>query len=75
MSDHGLPCLANCSLLFTGHPLRGRPAAAKAAGFDAIEFWWPGPDQPVPADADADAFVRAIGARLARQFRPQRGRP
>ena len=71
MSDHGLSYLANCSIMFTEHPLLRRPAAAKAAGFDAIEFWWPGPDQPVPADA----FVRAIGARLARQFRPQRGRP
>ena len=33
--------LANCSLLFTELPLLERPAAAKAAGFDAIEFWWP----------------------------------
>ena len=38
MSDHGLPYLANCSLLFTEHPLLARPAAAKA-----VEFWWPRP--------------------------------
>jgi hydroxypyruvate isomerase len=68
MSDHGLSYLANCSIMFTEHPLLRRPAAAKAAGFDAIEFWWPWPDQPVPGDADADAFVRAVleaGVRLA----------
>jgi hydroxypyruvate isomerase len=52
--------LANCSMLFTERPLLERPAAAKAAGFDAVEFWWPWPDQPVPADADVDAFVRAV---------------
>jgi hydroxypyruvate isomerase len=52
--------LANCSMLFTEVPLLQRPAAAKAAGFDAVEFWWPWPDQPVPADADVDAFVNAI---------------
>ncbi len=52
--------LANCSMLFTEVPLLQRPAAAKAAGFDAIEFWWPWPDQPVPADADVERFVGAI---------------
>ena len=52
--------LANCSLLFTEYPLLERPAAAKAAGFDAVEFWWPWPDHPVPSDADAGAFVRAV---------------
>ena len=54
-------------MLFTERPLLQRPAAAKAAGFDAVEFWWPWPDQPVPADAEVDAFVRAIrdaGVRL-----------
>ena len=60
MSHSGLDYLVNCSMLFTERPLLERPAAARAAGFDAIEFWWPWPDQPVPADADADAFVRAI---------------
>jgi hydroxypyruvate isomerase len=53
--------LVNCSILFTELPLLQRPAAAKRAGFDAVEFWWPWPDQPVPSDADIDAFVRAIG--------------
>ena len=60
MTDHGLRYLANCSIMFTEHPLLERPAAAKAAGFDAVEFWWPWPDQPVPGDAEVDAFVRAV---------------
>jgi hydroxypyruvate isomerase len=63
-----LPYLANCSILFTEVPLLERPAAAKAAGFDTVEFWWPWPDQPVPADADIDAFVEAVqgaGVQLA----------
>ena len=60
MDDHGLNYLVNCSMLFTERPLLERPAAARAAGFDAIEFWWPWPEQPVPADAEIDAFVGAI---------------
>lgn len=60
MEDHGLDYLVNCSMLFTEWPLLERPAAAKAAGFDAIEFWWPWPDQPVPTDGELDAFVRAV---------------
>ncbi len=66
--SHPLRFLANCSLLFTERPLLERPAAAKAAGFDAIELWWPWADQPVPADADVDALVTAVedaGVQLA----------
>ncbi|MBV9796385.1 MAG: TIM barrel protein [Actinobacteria bacterium] len=59
-AGHTLPYLANCSLLFTEEPLLQRPAAAAAAGFTAIEFWWPWPDQPVPADRDVDQFVAAV---------------
>jgi hydroxypyruvate isomerase len=51
---------ANCTFLFTELPLLQRPAAAAAAGFAAVEFWWPWPDQPVPADGEVDAFVAAI---------------
>lgn len=58
--DHHLPYAVNCSLLFTELPLLQRPAAARAAGFDAIEFWWPWPDQPVPADTEVDAFTSAV---------------
>ena len=39
--SHSLPYEVNCSILFTELPLLERPAAAKAAGFDAVEFWWP----------------------------------
>src|SRR4051812_39173518 len=46
-------------MLFTEQPILGRPAAARAAGFDAVEFHWPWPEEPVPADSDVDAFVRA----------------
>jgi hydroxypyruvate isomerase len=56
----GLGYLANCSMLFTELPLLERPAAAKKAGFDAIEFWWPWPDQPVPNDGEVDDFVSAV---------------
>ena len=58
--SHSLPYAANCSMLFTEVPLLERPAAAATAGFDAIEFWWPWPDRPVPPDRDVDAFVDAI---------------
>jgi hydroxypyruvate isomerase len=51
--------VANCSTLFTEHPLLSRPAAARRAGFDAIEFWWPF-EVPVPTDAELDRFVDAV---------------
>lgn len=49
----------NCSILFTELPLLERPAAAKAAGFDAIEMWWPF-DSSVPGDDEIELFERAI---------------
>ncbi|MGH3354954.1 MAG: hydroxypyruvate isomerase family protein [Nocardioidaceae bacterium] len=58
--SHSLSYDVNCSILFTELPLLERPAAARAAGFDAVEFWWPWPDQAVPGDADVDAFVAAV---------------
>ena len=58
--DHGLAYAVNCSLLFTEVPLLQRPAAAAAAGFSAVEFWWPWPDQPAPAGHEVDAFVGAV---------------
>jgi hydroxypyruvate isomerase len=57
--NHTLPFAVNCSLLFTEVPLLQRPSAARAAGFDAVEFWWPFATA-VPADADVDAFERAV---------------
>ncbi|MFI9507987.1 hydroxypyruvate isomerase family protein [Nocardia sp. NPDC052566] len=50
----------NCSILFTDLPLLERPAAAKRAGFDAVEFWWPFGEEATPDEKDIDAFVRAI---------------
>jgi len=50
---------ANCSILFTERSLLQRPAAARAAGFDAVEFWWPF-SAAVPDDHDVDQFVAAV---------------
>ena len=49
----------NCSILLTELPLLERPAAAKKAGFDAVEFWWPF-STSTPTDADITAFENAI---------------
>ena len=57
--QHGRPYLVNCSILFTELPLLERPEAAKAAGFDAVEFWWPFP-AAAPGDAEVDEFVAAV---------------
>ncbi len=54
-----LPYLVNCSILFTDLPVLQRPAAAAAAGFAAVEFWWPFP-KSLPTQSDVDAFVRAV---------------
>ncbi|HEY2042134.1 MAG TPA: TIM barrel protein [Jatrophihabitans sp.] len=59
--------LANCSMLFTELPVLQRPAAARAAGFDAIEFWWPFPDA-VPNDREVQLFISTVadaGVQLA----------
>ena len=64
---HTLRYEVNCSILFTELPLLERPAAARAAGFDAVEFWWPFAEA-MPSDRDADAFVAAVqdaGVQLA----------
>jgi hydroxypyruvate isomerase len=49
----------NCSILFTELPLGDRPRAARDAGFDGIECWWPW-EAMAPSDDEADAFVRAV---------------
>ena len=59
VGPHGLPYAVNCSILFTELPLLQRPAAARAAGFGAVEFWWPFPGA-VPGDREVDAFVAAV---------------
>jgi len=50
---------ANLSMLFTELPLAARPAAARAAGFAAVEVWWPF-GSAVPGDTEVDGFERAV---------------
>lgn len=57
----------NLSILFTELPLLERPAAAAAAGFTAVELWWPWIDSPTPERSELDALRKAIedaGVRL-----------
>jgi hydroxypyruvate isomerase len=57
----------NLSILFTELPLLERPAAAAAAGFGAVELWWPWDDSPTPGRSELDALRGAIedaGVRL-----------
>jgi hydroxypyruvate isomerase len=49
----------NISLLFAELPVLERPAAVAAAGFDALELWWPF-DRPDPAARDVTALARAV---------------
>ncbi|WP_116048267.1 hydroxypyruvate isomerase family protein [Amycolatopsis palatopharyngis] len=58
-AQHSLRYDVNLSILFTELPVPRRPAAARDAGFDAIEFWWPF-TEPVPGDREVDEFVRAV---------------
>jgi hydroxypyruvate isomerase len=59
MRTYGLRFDVNCSILFTELPLARRAAAAKAAGFGGVEFWWPW-KAVVPSDAEVDAFVCSV---------------
>ncbi|MBL3667661.1 TIM barrel protein [Streptomyces sp. M2CJ-2] len=57
----------NLSILFTELPLLERPAAAAAAGFTAVELWWPWADSPTPERSELDGLRKAIedaGVRL-----------
>ena len=49
----------NISILFTEIPFLQRPAAAREAGFDAIECWWPW-DTATPTQQEQDDFVRCV---------------
>jgi hydroxypyruvate isomerase len=56
----------SCSMLFTELPLLERPAAARRAGFGAVEFWWPFA-QAEPSSSEIEAFIisiREAGVRL-----------
>ncbi|WP_330286897.1 TIM barrel protein [Streptomyces sp. NBC_00576] len=50
----------NLSILFTELPLLERPAAARAAGFTAVELWWPWLDSPTPQQSELDSLRAAI---------------
>ncbi|MEW2631371.1 TIM barrel protein [Streptomyces sp. NPDC048389] len=64
-SDHRYD--VNLSILFAELPLLERPAAAAAAGFTAVELWWPWIETPTPPQAELDALKKALddaGTRL-----------
>lgn len=52
----------NCSTLLTELPVNERAAAAAAAGFTEVEFWWPFDGTPVPSDQDIDAFIDSLNS-------------
>lgn len=52
--------VANLHTLFREVPLLKRPAAARAAGFTEVEYWWPFDGQPRPSRDEIDALVDAI---------------
>jgi hydroxypyruvate isomerase len=54
-----LPVDVSLSVLFTEMALAERPAAAAAAGFAAVESWWPF-ESATPADPEVDAWVDSI---------------
>lgn len=60
-SWHGYRVSANVSLLFTEVPYLERFAAAAAAGFTAVETWWPFQSAD-PSRAELDELVHAIEA-------------
>lgn len=60
-SWHGHPVSANVSLLFTEVPYLERFAAAAAAGFTAVETWWPF-ETASPSAAEQEELLRALEA-------------
>ncbi|KSU66056.1 hydroxypyruvate isomerase family protein [Arthrobacter sp. NIO-1057] len=49
----------NCSILLTELPLLERAEAARQAGFDSVEFWWPFAEA-VPGDKQVDEFIASL---------------
>lgn len=73
MNVEGLRFAANMSMLYGHLPMRKRPAAAAAAGFTAVETWWPF-TRPEPGDKEVDAFATALadaGVRLVAMNLPE----
>lgn len=52
--------VANLHTMFAEVPLLERPAAARAAGFSEVEFWWPFDGQPRPSREQVESLVEAI---------------
>ncbi|GAA5165702.1 hydroxypyruvate isomerase family protein [Ornithinimicrobium tianjinense] len=52
--------VANLSMLFNELPLLERPAAARAAGFEDVEMWWPFDGRAVPRPTEVDRLVEVI---------------
>jgi hydroxypyruvate isomerase len=52
---------ANVSILFKDAPFLERFERAAAAGFDAVEFWWPAGEAP----EDVEAAIRGAGVQVA----------
>ena len=50
----------NCSTLLTELPVLERAQAAKDAGFDEVEFWWPFDGNPTPSSAEVDEFIASL---------------
>lgn len=50
----------NCSTLLTEHPVLERAAAARAAGFSTVEFWWPFDGEAAPSGQQVDAFIASL---------------
>ena len=53
--------IVNCSTVYAGLPARDAVAAARADGYDAVEFWWPF-DSATPAPGEVEAFCGLFGA-------------
>ena len=58
--NESLRWVVNLSLLFTERPLLERPSAARSAGFDEIELWWPFGTTGRPTASQVDALVSAV---------------
>jgi hydroxypyruvate isomerase len=59
VNDPRFEYVANISLLFAELPYGRRAAAAKAAGFDRVETWWPF-SGPAPSAGEVDEFVAGL---------------
>lgn len=52
--------ILNCSTLLTELPVLERAQAAKDAGFDQVEFWWPFDGNATPTSAEVDEFIASL---------------